>query len=90
MRRMGRTNNAAINYAVSLATRYYSTHPAGGNLHIVLDDGNTRDCDVSFCALECDKIGDVEGLILAALLLELTERERDRVYERYCEYSVRL
>jgi hypothetical protein len=53
----------------------------GGNLHIVLSDGNVNDGCVKFCIQEAEKNSDWVGAALGKCLLELTEEERMEVYE---------
>lgn len=75
----------------ALITAIYS-HPeggAGGPLHIVLDDGNTRDADLRFC-LNPDNLSNfdenMQSLAKAcgdALLAIADEDERGDVIDRY-------
>lgn len=51
----------------------------GGNLHIVLEDGNTRTRHILYCRRQCVEKGDVDGLALCDLLLRMTHRQRYRV-----------
>lgn len=65
---------------MELVWDYYDGHPSGGSLHIVLDDGNTRDSDVDWCAgYACGKDDDA-GMKIADELRLLTEKDRDYVY----------
>lgn len=62
----------------------YLSHPdngVGGNLHIVLDDGNTDDGSISFCYGYASAKGDEAGVRLACAMLQLSEAERDALYE---------
>jgi len=62
------------------AKEYYSLHGAGGNLHIILDDGNIDDDDIEFC-LQCSKNeNDLEGIKLAELLLKMSKTQRRKIY----------
>lgn len=69
-------------HVIELARFYCDTldNPSGGNLHIVLSDGNIQTADVEFCREEARNARDHVGLALAELLLELTEEERQEVY----------
>ena len=51
----------------------------GGNLHIVLDDGNTEARHVLFCLRQAERGGDEDGVRLAEALLCLDQAERDGV-----------
>lgn len=62
-----------------LALAYYRQHPVGGNLHIVLDDGNVADKDVLFCAERAAEAADEEGQHLARMLLKMTRTQRRRL-----------
>lgn len=61
----------------ALFVLYGDKHVTWHSLHIAMDDGNMRDSDVAFCAREAEKRGDLLGLALAYLLLEVPESERD-------------
>lgn len=56
----------------------------GGSLHIVLDDGNLETCHVQFCLDHAEEHGDEKGVKLAKALLELTEDQRDTIYQSLC------
>jgi len=56
---------------------------AGGNLHIVLSDGNTEDGHVRFCIGEAEREKDYLGVAIGFLLLQLTEEDRDEWWERW-------
>ena len=72
---------------IRLAKEYYKTHSGGGNLHIVLDDGNTATRHVIFCLLRAHDEGDLKGKELAIAILEMSEDERDILYSFYDEYN---
>jgi len=55
---------------------YYQNNPAGGNLHIVLEDGNVNDSHVQFCLEQASRKGDNEGVDLAQLLMRMTKTQR--------------
>jgi hypothetical protein len=63
-----------------LVLRYYEDHPVGGNLHIVLDDGNIKDGHVQYCLDSAHEQGDSAGVELATLLLKMSLRQRWRLY----------
>lgn len=58
---------------------YGDKHITWHSLHISMDDGNMRDSDVAFCAEEAEARGDLLGVALAYLLLEMQENERDEM-----------
>lgn len=53
---------------------------AGGNLHIVIDDGNIRDSDVMFCREAAEDDGDTAGVELAKLLLKMSKTQRRKIH----------
>ena len=56
-------------------------HEAGGNLHLVLSDGNCDDSSMWVCIVACVKELDTMGLYIAsAMLFTMTEEQRDRLY----------
>lgn len=50
-------------------------------MHNVLDDGNLDDNSVSWCLEHAQENGDHEGEAIAKRLLELSENEREAMYE---------
>jgi len=52
---------------------------AGGSLHIVLDDGNISDDDVTFCINYAKKKGDTKGVELAEILLRMSKTQRRKL-----------
>ena len=54
----------------------------GGNLHIVLDDGNLDDENILFCRNLCIKTHDVLGRLICEGLLQITYKEREKIYEQ--------
>lgn len=68
---------------VSETALAYLSHPdngAGGNLHIVLDDGNVDDGAINFCYGYASAKEDEEGVRLACALLQLGKEDRDVLY----------
>lgn len=51
----------------------------GGNLHITLADQNETDDDIRWCRDRASERGDVDGMALADVLLQLTRTQRRRV-----------
>src|SRR6266436_2873498 len=54
----------------------------GGSLHIFTDDGNCEDGHIVFCRDFAVWRGDTEGAELAAMILQLTHRQRRRLLVR--------
>lgn len=52
---------------------------AGGNLHVVLDDGNVEDCFVESCLDRCRESRDADGEQLASLLLKMSKTQRRKL-----------
>ena len=65
-----------------LVHAYYALpgNGAGGNLHIVLDDGNVDDSSVRFCLTQARERGDEPGIILAEALLLMSRTQRTKLY----------
>jgi hypothetical protein len=59
---------------------YYQVHPAGGSLHITLDDGNVDRRHVWFCWCKAVAAGDHAGAALAMKLLHASRRTRERLH----------
>lgn len=54
----------------------------GGNLHIVLDDGNLEDDDIEFCLIRCATNSDFLGYTICANLLNISYEEREEIYDQ--------
>lgn len=61
---------------------YNRKHFSWGALHVVLADGNLRDCFVEGTAAEAEARGDVEGAALARLLEAMSPSQRGRIAQR--------
>ena len=70
-----------------LIKQYYEIERAGGSLHIVLDDLNLETENVEFCLSLAKLKKDYWGEVIASLLLEFTEEERDKIICRPYEIS---
>lgn len=55
----------------------------GGNLHIVLDDGNVDDDDVIFCLEKAKASSDQDGVDLATKLLTMSKDQRLEVSDQF-------
>ncbi len=62
-----------------LISNYLDTFHAGGNLHIVLEDGNFDDDSIVFCKRRCRKAGDAFGVVICGELLSYEEGLRKGV-----------
>ncbi len=68
--------------ACVLIEEYIATnYGCGGNLHIILDDGNYRDADVNLCHVTSTEKGDVFGMNICQILGSMKEEERRAIVE---------
>ncbi|MDR6579992.1 hypothetical protein [Pseudomonas extremaustralis] len=61
---------------------YTAKNPAGGSLHIVLEDQNIRNSDVQFCIDYAMEKGDAEGAEIGRALLSMSKTQRLKVAGR--------
>jgi hypothetical protein len=54
----------------------------GGNLHIVLEDGNLSDKDIQFCIDAAREQNDVAAQGLGRMLLRMSKTQRKKIYLR--------
>jgi hypothetical protein len=68
--------------------RYRDTpgNSVGGNLHLVIDDGNVCDGHVQACALIARIWGDVEGEALAMILLQMSKTQRRKAARHFYDH----
>ena len=59
---------------------YYGNNPAGGCLHLILDDGNIGDDSVRFCLNQAINCGDVDAEYIAKKLLLMSKTQRRKLY----------
>lgn len=65
--------------AVEPLVRAYYAFPgnaAGGNFHLVLDNKNVSDRDVTFCLNQAKIAGDAAGVELGELLIQMSRTQR--------------
>jgi hypothetical protein len=64
-----------------LVRAYYEKpgNSVGGNLHIVLEDGNVDDSHVRACLEWAQAAGDADAVALATLLLRMSRTQRRRL-----------
>ena len=65
-----------------LVRAYYAKpgNEAGGNLHIVLDDGNVEDSSIRFCVEGSVREMDLDGVSLCQKLLAMSKTQRRVLY----------
>ena len=51
----------------------------GGSLHVVLDDGNIEDSSIQFCREYAAERGDVDGIALCDLLIQMSKTQRSKI-----------
>lgn len=57
----------------------------GGSLHVVLDDGNVKDSDVQHYIDYAKSIGDLQGMRIGKLLLEMSRTQRKKLAGMFYE-----
>lgn len=74
----------SVGHAVALINLYVETfdNTVGGNLHIVISDGNLEDEHIQYCLTNATEQKDHVGVAIAQVLLEMTPAERREVYDR--------
>lgn len=82
-RAIGRTTEKVSEF-LPVVWRYYRSNPAGGPLHLVLDDGNSD--GLAICLEAAIRDGDVAGESICRTLMTWTVRERDALFARYEDY----
>lgn len=65
-----------------LLHQYMDRELGGGNLHIVLEDGNLEDHHIEWCIQNALDEMDGDAAIIGNWLLKLTEEEREDVYNK--------
>jgi len=71
-----------VDKVIPIARAFYAKpgNQCGGNLHIVLDDGNVKDSHVLLCIEDAEKSGDSYGAELGRTLMRMTKTQRLEVY----------
>jgi hypothetical protein len=59
-----------------LVLQYYAEYRSGGNLHLVLDDGNVNNEHVLYCWRLAKERDDALGVQIAELLLQMSKTQR--------------
>lgn len=65
-----------------LVNEYYNKegNSCGGNLHIVLDDGNCDNGSIQYCLDRCITNNDQDGINICNLLMQMSKTQRLKVY----------
>ena len=84
MVRIAQMERPTISDVLPKIRAYYAkpNNLSGGSLHIVLDDGNVRDCDVRYCVEFAQKRCDSDGVSLAETLLLMSRAQRFKLSRR--------
>lgn len=61
---------------------FMEANPTGGNLHIVMEDGNLEDHHIQWCLTNALDEGDGEAAVLAHWLLKQSEEDREYIYNK--------
>jgi hypothetical protein len=74
---------------IQKSKEYYSMegNKVGGNLHIILDDGNINDSSINFCLNQATIKGDKLGIELCKLLLLASKTQRNKLVNSYNLYG---
>lgn len=62
-----------------MVKEYCRNHAGCGSLHIVLQDQNVNDSHVIFCLNAAKESNDLDGVILAKLLLMMSKTQRLKI-----------
>lgn len=68
---------------LELKREIYNYYPVGGALHLVLDNGNLRNCHIEYCIEEINRLKHDKEIFLkcAHNLLKMSMRQRIRIYK---------
>lgn len=71
------------------AKNYYfqEGNSVGGNLHIILNDGNIENSDIQYCLKLCKEKNDLLGIELSELLLKASKTQRKKLINSYSKYA---
>lgn len=78
---MSQTRKPTVPEVLPLLQAYYRKpgNHDGGLLHVVIDDGNVRDCFVQSALEEARQEGDEDAERLASLLLQMSQTQRRKL-----------
>ena len=68
---------------LGLCRRYYAFNGTGGNLHIMLDDGNVSLTHLAFCENKCYEHDDSMGLFIISIMWDMSEEDRKKFVDAY-------
>jgi hypothetical protein len=70
---------------VKMVNAYYRLdgNSVGGNLHVVLSDGNLETKHVEYCRNHAAEQGDVQGVEIADAMLAMSITQRNKVYHSH-------
>jgi hypothetical protein len=73
---------------IQLAKEYYAIegNGVGGNLHIILDDGNIENNHIEYCLELSRQKNDLKGIELCELLLKISKTQRNKLIHNYSLY----
>ena len=75
---------------IHVIEKYLERYPTGGNLHIVLDDGNFGADSVKFCLEYAKQHNDYWGQVIALHFLDFSEDEIQQIVDRPWEIMSQL
>lgn len=80
-RKVGEGMKPTIPDVMPVAKAYIAKpgNSVGGNLHIVLEDGNVHDDHIKFCLDQCIQANDRDGVYLCELLLRMSRTQRTKI-----------
>lgn len=73
------TTKLKLPEVLGLFKAYHRTHPEWGSLHVVLADGNVETSFVEYCREYAKSNNDIEGYMLASLLLRMSKTQRRKL-----------
>lgn len=69
-----------LNKMLDIVKHYTDVEINGGSLHIILEDGNLEDSHLYWCAGLCYGYQDHEGSDIANLMIAMTMKQRELLY----------
>jgi hypothetical protein len=82
-------NNITVSELINKALIYHHLpgNGVGGNLHIILDDGNIKNNHIQYCLEISKEKNDKLGIELCELLLKATKTQRQKLVNSYNLYA---
>ena len=75
-----RTDSMWFDKFMVIVAHYYKQEPTGGQLHIVLDDGNLEETHIAWCAGLAHGVQDHEAADIANLMRFMNMEQKELVY----------